>query len=271
MKKMKRCLFVTLLCMLFLVGCKSKAAKEVETLISNIGEVSLESEDAILQAEEYYETLTDSQKDQVETYKTLVDARKQYDALVEEKKQAEELAAFEEKANELAGQTVKKQADIDEINKLYEALNDNQKSQLSDPELLSKAIELTDYEKAAVGAVQQLRGQLKNQDSLELSQVNVRIGGENTTAAYYVLIKYSATNSFGAALDDTTCIDVTEDFSSLFWEMTRLFSRLGANADVDKQDMTIYNLYLHDSTDEMEVDCERIMENIDVDLTETAD
>lgn len=271
MKKVRKCFLVTVLCMFFLAGCKSKAATEVETLISNIGEVSLESEDAIVQAEEYYETLTDNQKDQVETYKILVDARKQYDALVEEKRQAEELASFEEKAKDLSKQTVKKQSDIDEINKAYNALNDDQKKQLEDSDLLAKATELTDYEKAAVSAVKQLRSQLKNQDSLVLSQVNVRMGGENTTAAYYVLVKYSATNSFGGAIDDTTCIDVTKDFSSLFWEMTRLFSRLGANADVDEQDMTIYNLYLHNSTDEMEVDCDRIMENIDAALTASND
>ncbi len=95
-----------------------------------------------------------------------------------------------------------------------------------------------------------------------MKSVAVRTGGKGAVAAYYVLIEYSATNGFGAAIDDTTCVDVTKDFSSSFWELTRLMGALGANANVSQQDLTIYNLYLNESTDELEVDCDRIMNNL---------
>jgi len=55
---MQKRFIVVLFCIvsLFLISCgKSKPAKEVETLISEIGEVSLDSEEAIVAAEEYYD------------------------------------------------------------------------------------------------------------------------------------------------------------------------------------------------------------------------
>ena len=84
---MKRLLvfLLTLVLIITISGCgKSKPATEVDQLISNIGDVTLESEEAIVAAEEYYDTLSSGQKDEVENYKTLVDARKAYDELVAE-------------------------------------------------------------------------------------------------------------------------------------------------------------------------------------------
>lgn len=84
---MKRLLIflLTLVLIITITGCgKSKPATEVDQLISDIGEVTLESEDAIIAAEDYYDTLTEGQRDEVENYKTLVDARKAYDELVAE-------------------------------------------------------------------------------------------------------------------------------------------------------------------------------------------
>ena len=88
---MKKVLVIglALILALSLMGCgKSKPATEVDQLISNIGEVTLESEEAIIEAEEYYDTLTEGQRDEVENYKVLVDARKAYDKLVEESEPA---------------------------------------------------------------------------------------------------------------------------------------------------------------------------------------
>ena len=61
-------------------GGKSKPAKEVEKLIADIGTVTEDSGSAIEAAEEYYDILTPGQKNEVENYKDLVDARKTYDS-----------------------------------------------------------------------------------------------------------------------------------------------------------------------------------------------
>lgn len=60
-----------------LVGCaKSDEAKNVEELISNIGEVSIESGNAILSAKNGYDALNAKQQEEVENLKTLTDAEK---------------------------------------------------------------------------------------------------------------------------------------------------------------------------------------------------
>ena len=60
------------------------AAEEVEKLISDIGEVTLESAGKIEAAEKAYAALTEAQKALVKNYKTLTDARAAYDKLKEE-------------------------------------------------------------------------------------------------------------------------------------------------------------------------------------------
>jgi hypothetical protein len=60
------------------------AAAAVEALIDAIGEVTAESEDAIIAAETAYEGLTAAQKELVSNYQTLLDARAAYDAIIAE-------------------------------------------------------------------------------------------------------------------------------------------------------------------------------------------
>lgn len=81
-KRFILCIILIMSCCM-LVGCgKSKPAKETEKLIAAIGEVTLDSEQYIVAAEDYYNILTADQKNEVDSYKVLVDARKQYDELV---------------------------------------------------------------------------------------------------------------------------------------------------------------------------------------------
>lgn len=54
---------------------------DVISLINNIGEVTLESESKIIEAEQAYESLSEEQKSKVTNYQTLVDARTTYDKL----------------------------------------------------------------------------------------------------------------------------------------------------------------------------------------------
>ena len=58
----------------------------VEELIDAIGEVTLNSKDAIDEAREAYEALTDSQKNLVENYNDLLNAESRYEALLKAEK-----------------------------------------------------------------------------------------------------------------------------------------------------------------------------------------
>lgn len=82
---MKRILILALVCCLCISLCacgKSEEAKKADALIQAIGEVTLESGDAIQQAKTYYEALTEDQKKQVEQYQVLELAENDYADLI---------------------------------------------------------------------------------------------------------------------------------------------------------------------------------------------
>lgn len=96
MKKTITLIITTLLCSALLTGCfKSEAVKSAEAAIFAIGEVTIESREAIIQAEKLYNILTDSEKSDVENRLTLVEARETLNTLLEEAAHAKAKEAFE--------------------------------------------------------------------------------------------------------------------------------------------------------------------------------
>ena len=83
MKKVLLILLSLFMCISLSACGKSKAAQEVDEKIQAIGTVSLESGDAIEEAENGYSKLTDKEKEQLDYYQTLVVARNKYDQFVE--------------------------------------------------------------------------------------------------------------------------------------------------------------------------------------------
>lgn len=85
MKKFVLYSMILLLC-LFLIACgKSAAAKDVDELIMSIGEVTLDSEEAILAAEAALSNLEEEDREQVESEEILTEARSKYSVLFAEK------------------------------------------------------------------------------------------------------------------------------------------------------------------------------------------
>lgn len=83
MKRVIALLLVSIIC-LSLCSCgKSDAVKAVEEAISQIGDVSIDSGDAIAYAEKLYDILTDKEKTQVENRLVLTDAVDAYEKVVE--------------------------------------------------------------------------------------------------------------------------------------------------------------------------------------------
>lgn len=81
MKKIISLVLALVMCLSLCACGKSQAVKDVEEAINAIGEVSLDSEEAILKAERMYDYLTDSEKSNVENKGVLVEARYAYDRL----------------------------------------------------------------------------------------------------------------------------------------------------------------------------------------------
>ncbi len=92
-RKIISILFVLIL-VLSLISCgKSKDAAAAEKAISEIGEVTLDSEESILNAEKLFNILTDKEKESVENRIDLINARETFDKLAEQKRiEEEELA-----------------------------------------------------------------------------------------------------------------------------------------------------------------------------------
>lgn len=85
MKKTVSLLLALTLCLSLCACGKSKSVKEVETLIDAIGEVSVDSEAAVVAAEEAYDALTSEEREKVENHTVLADARETLDAALYEK------------------------------------------------------------------------------------------------------------------------------------------------------------------------------------------
>lgn len=81
LRKWTALLLAVLLC-LSLAACKDKAVQEVESVISAVGGVTLNSRGAINAARAAYDALTDEQKKSVENLEQLTDAEEAYTSLV---------------------------------------------------------------------------------------------------------------------------------------------------------------------------------------------
>jgi len=74
-------LIMVLIMLVGLVGCgKSEEAKNVEAMIDAIGEVTKESGPAIIAAEDAYNDLSEEDKESIDNYSVLTDARENYES-----------------------------------------------------------------------------------------------------------------------------------------------------------------------------------------------
>lgn len=76
--------FIALALSATMAGCADPAVSDATSAIDAIGEISLESRDAVEEANEKYDALSDEQKEQVENYQELEDANDALDALLYE-------------------------------------------------------------------------------------------------------------------------------------------------------------------------------------------
>lgn len=155
---------------------KKEEVKQVEALIADIGEVSLDSEEAIIKAEEAYEELSENDRKDVETYEELEKARTDYDALVvkaeEEKKAAEEKAKREAAIKEVEDLVAEITAtDLENAEKIlaakaaYDALPDEDKAKVEKGSELAGMAETVEQLKKEEGE-RLLAGMKKQEDKV---------------------------------------------------------------------------------------------------------
>jgi uncharacterized surface protein with fasciclin (FAS1) repeats len=242
--------------LVFVLGSASGPAKEAMNLINSIGEVTEESGEAIIEAEKFYATLSEGQKDEVDNYKVLVDAREAFDKIQAEKNAAQVESQLNQKISSISNAKVKKQSDIDEIMNMYNSLPADKQSAFSSK--ISEVEALTKYEEVAVVAINAFKSKLKDSGSLVVHSISVATGTSKALSPYYVHIDYSANNSFGGTIDEIETIDVTDAMKAGWWDMAMVFGEQNKG----QTELQIYNDYLNNSTDKTDLDVDRIMNNL---------
>ena len=127
------------------------AAKAVDDLIDAIGEVTLESGDAIKAARAAYDALTDTQKELVKNYEKLTAAEEAYTALVD----AAAAKAVDDLIDAIGEVTADSGDAIKAARAAYDALTDTQKELVKNYEKLLAAEELYEELTASAAAIAQ--------------------------------------------------------------------------------------------------------------------
>ena len=127
------------------------AAKAVDDLIDAIGEVTLESGDAIKAARAAYDALTDTQKELVKNYEKLTAAEEAYTALVD----AAAAKAVDDLIDAIGEVTADSGDAIKAARAAYDALTDTQKELVKNYEKLLAAEELYEELMASAAAIAQ--------------------------------------------------------------------------------------------------------------------
>ena len=144
------------------------AAKAVDDLIDAIGEVTLESGDAIKAARAAYDALTDTQKELVKNYEKLTAAEEAYTALVD----AAAAKAVDDLIDAIGEVTLESGDAIKAARAAYDALADTQKELVKNYEKLLAAEELYEELTASAAAIAQKAAEeaRKAQEEAEAAQ-----------------------------------------------------------------------------------------------------
>ena len=146
-------------------------ADEVMVLISRIGSVNSESEDAIEAARRAYEKLTDAQKALVSNVDILTAAEKAFADLGADKKAADSVTALINKIGTVGRESGEA---IEAARKAYDALTPSQKTMVGNLDTLTKAEQayagMTSGDAAAAGVVENM---IRNLGTITLDSENV--------------------------------------------------------------------------------------------------
>lgn len=132
MKSIKRIIaFALILCMaLTLCACKSSEVKAVEQQIENLGEITLDSEQAIKEAADAYDALSSEDQADVENYDVLEQAESRYKVI-----------SLEKGIDEIGKVTLKSETAISELVDAYEKMTADEQASVSNYEKLEGAVE----------------------------------------------------------------------------------------------------------------------------------
>lgn len=208
---------ITAILLALLIGfsftaCKSKNTRIVEDLIAKIDpeNITLRSENIIVEAEQAYEILELAERYDVENYSILTDARKKLDILLKADSVDKLIDAIDK------GRIgVDDKDDIEAASKAYDALSDEEKKAVKNADKLKtakkdleqaikkqeEAEKLTAEEEYAVQYLVTYSKILKNPHSLKVYNAWCDYFSIDKYQNYYFTFELGATNSFGGEME----------------------------------------------------------------------
>lgn len=141
--------------------------------------------------------------------------------------------------------------EILDIKEQYDILNEKEK-EFIDISNVEALMELSDVENAALAACKNVKSCMKNKEDFKVREVIVKDDLEKMNF-YWVLVKYSGTNSFGANLDKTSCFGISSDFKDPFFALAKI---TGISEYLDSA--ISYNEYTKSEKPEIPIDVDKI-------------
>lgn len=241
MKNKAKTLPLILLMIYLLTGCgKSKEAENVDKMILSLSENPDYTMLQVNEAFEAYDNLTEDQQSQIENLDLLSSL------------ESDMIDAVQIKIDNLIEIVAPSQAQVDELANAYSMLTDKQQERL---ENYNEAIQLRECEIVAIQAVNQFKTFLKDSSSFQLISAHVKLNPPSLTGSGVVL-NYSATNSFGGRLENTACLAIDEDGEDNLLTLAKLLGK------AEESMSTMYLYYLQAPEEEIEVDVDRVMNNL---------
>lgn len=152
-------------------------------------------------------------------------------------------------------------SDVRSIYDSYNLLNENEQK-LIDITSIEEKMELSNLEKATVVACQYIKKSLKNSSSFQLISAKAidDIGKESNY--YLVNIQYSATNSFGAQIDNTSFQTISADFENPWYGL----AILNGDYSTALECTSFIGFYLLNEQEPIEIDCDKILYYLDTEI-----
>lgn len=236
-----------------LLTASDAEAAEVARMISELGEITLDSGSAILNARAAYEALSESSKAKVTNYSTLVAAEEAYARLIEAS--GEQARAVVDLINAIGTVTLEREGIIQKARAAYDALEESAKADVTNYEKLTKAEETLaalKQQMEALGAVTEALDALVEQihavaetpeqityenaaQAAPLVQQIEDLLGEQTEEARQLLISYASTaeqyrNAIEAVVHEIPALSVSAE--GLAWHQQLVVETL-TSSDAD--------------------------------------
>lgn len=236
-------------CMLFFLCSCGK----VDNLIKKIDDFS--EKENIMQTEidtlfEEYNNLSAEEKEKITNYNKL----EKYENV-----NIDNVKSLENRVNNISENS--EFSDISSIYDSYKLLNENEQN-LIDITGIEEKMQLSNLEKATVSACQYIKKSLKNSSSFELISAKAIDDIGKKSNYYLVNIQYSATNGFGAQIDDTSFQTISSEFKNPWYGL----AMLNGDYSTALECTPFIEFYLLNEQKPVEVNCDKILYYLDTEF-----